>query len=246
MISILIKLIFNLMRWAVILSVVALIFHTWTIRQVVKHTLSWQLGSPVEISSVKMDWKNTGFEIHGLEIGNPYHYGSGLMADIPLVIVSLDTTKIPAGIFRFRTVGLYLRNLNVIHSPRNGFNVMELKTIKKQSSSVPENIDAADSEHLSKVNARVMIDEFIISIGDITLVEALTGLQKEKHIKVNVQGQTFYNLSVPQDLVYVTVMLAMKKIGYNFAEDQVLQFLGAGGIAPVKTSLFEKIKKSFT
>ncbi|MGI6241580.1 MAG: hypothetical protein BWY44_00178 [Candidatus Omnitrophica bacterium ADurb.Bin292] len=244
MISALIKLIFNLIRWAVILSVVALIFHTWTIRQVVKHTLSWQLGAPVEIGSVKMDWKNTGFELHGLEIGNPYHYGSGLMADIPLVIVSLDATKIPAGVFRFRTVGLYLRKLNIIHSPGNGFNVMELKTIKKQSPSVHKNIAAADPEHL-KDNAQVVIDEFIISIGDIALVEALTGLQKEKHIKANIQGQTFHNVSVPQDLVYVTVMLAMKKIGYNFAEDQLRQFLGASVIAPAQTSLFEKIKKSF-
>lgn len=71
MISALIKLIFNLIRWAVILSVVALIFHTWTIRQVVKHTLSWQLGAPVEIGSVKMDWKIRDLSSTGLRLETP-------------------------------------------------------------------------------------------------------------------------------------------------------------------------------
>lgn len=227
MITAFIKLVFHLIRLAIILAVLGLIFHAWVLRQGLKAGLSWGLGAPVEIGSVKMDWKNTGFEVRDLEVGNPHHYPPGLLADIPLAIVSVDITKIPEGVLRLKAVGLSLRELVVTHIPGKGLNVMELKALKREKTS--GRLDAGSGSSRKRIGSktpRVMIDEFIVSVGTITFVESVGTIQKEKRIKAGIQGQTFYDLAGPEDMAYVVVTLALKKSGYGFSANALSGFSG--------------------
>ena len=127
------KLIFGLIRLAFFLIIFIVIFHTWVIKQAITFSLSHQLGADVSIRSVKMDWKNTGFEVQGLEIGNPYSFPRGTLANIPIVIVSVDLPGISKGVFRLKTVGINIRELQVMNVSQKGLNVLALKPLQKSS-----------------------------------------------------------------------------------------------------------------
>lgn len=100
MIKGLFQFIFGLIRLVFFLAIFLVIFHTWAIKQALTLSLSYSLGADVSIQTVKMDWKNTGFEIQGLEIGNPYSFPKGVLADIPLAIVSIDLSWNPCFFIR--------------------------------------------------------------------------------------------------------------------------------------------------
>ncbi len=226
----------------IILLVAALIFHTWAIKQVVRVSLQWGLGAPVTIEKVKMDWKITGFEVHNLEIGNPYHYPPGLLADIPLAIISVDISKLPVGILKFKTVGFKLRELVVMHAPGQGINVMELKPLKKNTGGRREGERTDPKEKKSSGGPRIRIDEFILSVDTITFSESVGTMKKHKKINANIAGASFYNLQGADDLAYIVASLAMRKLGFAFFDDRLQRFFGDQEIPASKSGFFDKIK----
>jgi len=127
------KLVFSLIRLTFFIALFVAIFHTWVIKQALTLSLSHQLGADVSIRNVKMDWKNTGFEVQGLEIGNPYSFPRGILANIPLVIVSVDLPGMTQGVLRLKTVGIDLRELQVMNVSQKGLNLLALKPLQKSN-----------------------------------------------------------------------------------------------------------------
>ena len=221
------KFAFGLMRLAFLLVILAAIFHTWVIRQALTFSLSYQLGADVSIRSVKMDWKNTGFEVQGLEIGNPYSFPKGILANIPLMIVSVDLLAIPDGVFRLKTVGVDLRELQVINVSQKGLNLLALKSLQKSdgersSSSSRE----AVGTQIKKNGPQVMIDELIFSIGDISYLDTSGPSLRQTHYRVGIRGATYYNIHGTQDVIAIVVGEALKKMGFGYLETQFQKFQG--------------------
>jgi len=214
------KFIFGLVRLAFFLLIFVVIFHSWVIRQVLTFSLSYQLGADVSVQSVKMDWKNTGFEVQGLEIGNPYSFPRGTLANIPLVIISVDLPSIPQGILRLKAVGIDLRELQVMNVPQKGLNLLALKPLQKSSdertASSPEGIQARNK----KLVPDLMIDELIFSIGDISYLDMSGPSLKQNRYRAGIRGATYYNIRGTQDVTAILVGETLKKMGFGYLEAQ--------------------------
>lgn len=212
-------LIFGLIRLAFLLVIVTVIFHTWAIKQIITFTLSYQLGADVSIQNVKMDWKNTGFEVQGLEIGNPYSFPRGILADIPLVIISVDLPSIPRGVLRLKTVGFDLRELQVMNVPQKGLNLLALKPLQKSNEERSSSREVVRTK-IKKYTPEVMIDELIFSIGDISYLDTSGASLKQNRYRTGIRGATYYNIRGTQDVTAIVVGEALKKMGFGYLEAQ--------------------------
>lgn len=252
MIKGLFKLIFSLIRICVLALVVLLIFHTWTIKQMLKISLVWSLGAEVSIESVKMDWKNTGFEVHGLKIMNPPTVPPGLLADIPLAIVSVDMPELLHRKLHLKTVGINLKALWVSYYPGMGLNVTGLKPLKKEDAQDEPSRSAMETNRkINKYMPKVAINELILSVGDIIFLESAGSIQKHKTIHVGVQGATYYDLEGISDIVYAIVAPALKKLGFSLVSDQLKRFgLDYAKLGSVQSSnasgFLERLKSVFS
>lgn len=218
------KLIFGLIRLAILVIILAVIFHTWIIQQIVTLSLSYQLGADVSVQSVKMDWKNTGFEMQGLEIGNPYSFPRGTLADIPLVIVSVDLASIPKGILRFKTLGFDLRELQVMNVSQKGLNLLDLKPLQRSSEERSSPSKEAVQTQIKKFIPEVIIDELIFSIKDISYLDTSGPSLKQNRYRAGIRGATYYNIRGTQDVTAIVVGEALKKMGFGYLEAQFKKF----------------------
>lgn len=212
--------IFGLVRLAFFLVLIGLIFHTWVIKQTVTLALSYQLGAEVSARGVKMDWKNTGFEIQGLEIGNPYDFPRGLLADIPLVIVSADLPSVFRGVLRLKTVGIDVRGLQVMNVPQKGLNILALKSLQRSSEERTSASRAAIEAKMKKYMPAVSIDELILSVGDIKYLDMSGPSLRQSHYKAGIRGATYYNICTTHDLIAILVGETLKKMGLGYLEAQ--------------------------
>jgi len=229
------KFLFGLFRLAIILLVLILVFHTWVIKQVIIFSMSYQLGADVSIQNIKMDWKNTGFEIQGLEIGNPYSFPKGRIADIPLVIVSADLTSIPEGKLRLKGLGVDLRELQVMNVSRKGLNVLELKIFQKSKEERSASSDRTGSgQHMPEL----IIDEFVFSIGEIRYLDTSGPSLKETHFNAGIRGATYYDIRGTQDVVVILIGEALKKMGFGYLESQFQRLPGKAVSSISKKSNF--------
>ncbi|MFA7255132.1 MAG: hypothetical protein WC133_03420 [Candidatus Omnitrophota bacterium] len=240
------KLIFGLIRLAFFLVLLMVIFHTWAIKQALTFTLSYQLGADVSIQNVKMDWKNTGFEVQGLEIGNPYSFPRGILADIPLVIISVDLPSISQGVLRLKTVGFDLRELQVMNVPQKGLNVLELKPLKKSNEERSSSREAVRTQ-IKRYTPEVMIDELIFSIGDISYLDTTGASMKQNRYRAGIRGATYYNIRGTQDMTAIVVGEALKKMGLGYLESQFKNLQSRAVSSAVKKSgLFGRVMEALS
>jgi len=221
------KLVFGLIRLTLFLVILALIFHTWVIKHALIFSLSYQLGADISIQSVKMDWKNTGLELQGLEIGNPYGFPKGTLADIPLVIVLLDLPSIPQGFLRLKALGFDLRELQVMNVSKKGLNILALKPLQRddaEGASSP--LKEAAQKQIRKYTPPVSIDELIFSIGDIRYVDMSGPTLKQTRYKAEIRGATYYDIRGTEDVTIIVATEALKKMGFAYLTSQIQRIQG--------------------
>lgn len=213
MIKGLFQFIFGLIRLAFFVAILALIFHTWAIRQLLGLSLSYVLGADVSIQEVKMDWKNTGFEAHGIEIGNPYSFPKDRMARIPLLIISVDVPAIAQGRAHLKTVGFNLQELQVMNAPRQGLNVLALKPLQKAKES--------EGPSPSGRGGFFSIDELIFSVGELVYLDMTSGSVKRNVFRAGIRGATYYDIQGTEDVVVIVATEALKKMGFSYLNTQL-------------------------
>ncbi len=220
-----IKSIFKLISWVIRLSFLLIIFvaifHTWVIKQALTFSMSYQLGADISIREVKMDWKNTGFEIRGLEISNPYKFSRGLLADIPLAIVSVDMPSLTQGHgLRLKTLGFNLRELTVINVPPKGLNILALKPFDKSETGKASPSRKAVERSVEKYAPRLTVDELIFSINDILYVDMSGPTMQQRRFDAGIRGATYYDVGGAEDIVLIVVNEALKKLGFGYLKSQ--------------------------
>jgi hypothetical protein len=243
MIKGLFKLIFGLIRLTFFVAIFVLIFHTWVIKQVLTLSLSYRLGADVSIQNVKMDWKNTGFEVQGLEIGNPYAFPRGTLADVPLVIVSVDLPSIAKGTLRLKTVGFDLRELEIMNAAQKGLNLLALKPMQKgdEGRSGTSSREAVRRQ-IRKYTPEVMVDELIFSIGDITYLDMSGPSVRQNRFRAGIRGATYYNIRGADDITAIVVTEALKKAGLGYLQTQFQSYTSSG---MKKSGLLNKVMDAF-
>lgn len=242
--------IFGLIRLVFFIAIFVIIFHTWVIKQVLTFSLSHQLGADVAIQAVKMDWKNTGFEVHGLEIGNPYSFPRGTLADIPLVIVSVDLPSLSQGAIKLKALGFDLRELQVMNVPQKGLNVLALKVLQKKeeegSEALPRQVVR---DQIKKYTPTVMINELVFSIGDISYLDMSGPSLKQNRYRAGIRGATYYDVRGTEDVVGIVASESLKKMGMGYLGVQLQKLQGryleekTGGILG---KAFSALKETFS
>lgn len=230
------KLVFGLIRLGFFFVLFIVIFHTWAIKQAITLTLSYQLGADVSIQNVKMDWKNTGFEVQGLEIGNPYSFPRGILANVPMVIVSVDLPGIVAGELRLKTVGIDLRELQVMNAPQKGLNILALKCLQRSSEERTASSRETAQTQVKKYIPELTIDELIFSIGEITYLDMSGPSLKQNRYQAGIRGATYYNVRGTQDVIVILVGETLKKMGFSYIEEQFQKLQGRAISSAVKKS----------
>jgi hypothetical protein len=242
MIKGLFNLIFGLLRLAIFLLLFLVIFHGWVIKQAVTFSLGHQLGADVSIQGVKMDWKNTGFELQGLEVGNPYDFPRGTLARMPLVIVSVDLPGITKGVFRLKALGIDLRELQVINAPRKGLNILALKPLQKSAEEQNSSAEKAMSAEIRKWAPELIIDELILSVGEISYLDTTGPSLRRNSYQAEIRGATYYDIRGTQDVVAIVTQEVLKKMGMGFLETQYKKFQeGVSSSASKKSGLLSKV-----
>ena len=219
------QLIFGLIRLTFFLAIFCLIFHTWAIKQALKFGLSYNLGADVSIQEVKMDWKNTGFEVRGLEIGNPSSFPQGTLAKIPLLIVSMDMSGLTQGIIHLKAVGFDLRELQVMNAAQHGLNILDLKPMKKNKEAESSSREADRSSPRGSA-PKVIIDELVFSVGDISYQDMSGSSLRQSRYHAGIRGATYYDLRSVNDVTVIVVSEALKKMGFGYLEAQLRKIQG--------------------
>ncbi|MFH0984721.1 MAG: hypothetical protein V1882_04220 [Candidatus Omnitrophota bacterium] len=236
------KFIFGLLRLAIFLLLLLVIFHGWVIKQAVILSLGYQLGADVSVQSVKMDWKNSGFEIQGLEIGNPYDFPKGTLARIPLLIVSVDLPSIPKGVFRLKALGIDLREMQVINASRKGLNILALKPLQKSAEEQKSSSEKAVMAQIRKRAPELIIDELILSVGEISYLDTSGPALRRNSYQAGIRGATYYDIRGIQDVVAIVVQEVLKKMGMGYLETQFEKFQSRSiPTAAKKSGLFSKV-----
>lgn len=232
------KFIFGLIRLIFFLAVFVIIFHTWVIKQAITFSLSHQLGADVSMRNVKMDWKNTGFEVQGLEIGNPYDFPRGILADIPLVIVSVDLPSIPQGVLRLKTLGIDIRELQVMNVSRKGLNILAVKPLQNSNEERSSPAREAAQMRIKKYVPEAVIDELIFSIGDIRYLDTSGPSLRQNQYHAGIRGATYYNIRGTQDVIAIMAGEALKKMGLGYLETQFQKLQNLSSSSGAKKSSF--------
>jgi len=196
------------------------------IKQALTFSLSYQLGADVSIQNVKMDWKNTGFEVQGLEIGNPYSFPKGTLADIPLVIISVDIPSISKGVLKLKTVGFDLRELQVMNAPKQGLNLLALKPLQKSNEESISPSREGERTGIKRGALQIMVEELIFSIGDISYLDMSGPSLKQNRYHAGIRGATYYDIRGTQDITVIVVTEALKKMGFGYLESQLEKLQG--------------------
>lgn len=233
------QLISGIFRLAFFLILFAVIFHSWVIKQILTYSLSYTLGADVLIQEVKMDWKNTGFEVRGLDILNPYGFPKDRLADIPLAIVSVDVDGLLRGRLHLKTVGFNLRELQVMNAPKQGLNVLALKPIQRAKEG--DDLPPARPGPRTQGGGRGLgfsIDELIFSVGDIRYLDMRSGVKKQSSFRADIQGATYYDIRGTDDMVVIVATEALKKMGFVLLSAQLQKIQSRYLSTPVNSESF--------
>jgi len=233
------KFIFGLIRLAFFLLLFIAIFHTWVIKQAITFSLSYQLGADVSIRNVKMDWKNTGFEVQGLEIGNPYSFPRGTLANIPLVIVSVDLPGFSKGVLRLKTVGIDLRELQVMNVSRKGLNLLALKPLQESKEERSSVFSRGRSNADQKIYARDSDRRAYFFRGGHQLFGCERPFLKAKSLPGRDPRRDLLQHSGTQDVVAIMAGEALKKMNFGYLEAQLQKFRSGSVLPePAKRAVF--------
>ncbi|HNX67918.1 MAG TPA: hypothetical protein PLL75_00550 [Candidatus Omnitrophota bacterium] len=247
MIKGLFQLVFGVVRLAFFLVIFLIIFHAWAIKQAIKFSLSYQLAADVAIQEVKMDWKNSGFEVRGLEIGNPYSFPKGVLADIPLTIVSLDVPSLMQGRgLRLKTLGFNIKELQVMNVPQKGLSLLALKPLQgdNEESEAGSSAKAAVKQQMQKFSPRLVIDELIFSLGEITYISMNGPTMQQNRFRAGIRGATYYNIRGTEDIAVIVVGEALKKMGFGYLEAQLQNLQGRSFVSKGQSNNF--LNKAFS
>ena len=224
MIKGLFNLIFGVIRLAIVLAIFIAIFHTWVIQQALTYSISYQLGADVSIRQVKMDWKNTGFEVRDLEIGNPYSFPKEVLADIPLAIVSIDMPSLTQGRgLRIKTLAFDLRELRVMNIPQKGLNILALKPLQN-SENEKSSSQTAVRRQVDKYAPPLTVDELIISLGDILYINMSGPTMQQRKFHAGIRGATYYDIRGSEDIIGIIANEALKRIGLGYLNAKLQKF----------------------
>lgn len=203
------RFLFGVIKLCLVLIVLTLVFHSFTLKYILKYPLSISVGAEVSINEASIDWKHSGFLVKGIRIENPINFPKGTMVEIPYLSAEIDFTKLIKKTICFRRLEVDFREIHIVRMVNGGINLLDLKPMKE--STVKE--DAAF--------LKFEIETFIISLDDIIYTDLTNALFDQKRIYVGMNKAVYNNIFGLQDLYIFIVGEAIKRVGVSYLESGI-------------------------
>jgi hypothetical protein len=213
------KALFGLIKLAILLIVLALIFHNYAARKALAFYLQSALGAPVEIQSAQVDLLGSKAFFRNILIKNSEDFPEGHIAKIPYLLVDLDFAAFSDGRLHFEKIEVDLGDFQILRNADGRVNWLNLKII--------QNAQQKPSEAVSPQKG-AKIDHFIVTLRKGTYRD-LSKSGPPRTIILEMESQDYMNVHTLEDMVMVISWEAMKRMG--------LEKLGAGVLDQIRQDL---------
>lgn len=211
------KALFGLIKFALLVCVLALVFHNYAARFALSFYLKTALGVPVEIDSAQVDLLGSKAFFRNIVIQNPPDFPEGHVAKISYLLVDLDFAAFSDGRLHFEKIEADIGDFQILRAPNGRVNWLNLKVIQ----------DVQQKKEPSKQKG-AKIDHFIVTLRKGTYRD-LTRNVPPRLIVLEVENQDYLNVHTLKDMVGVVSWEAMKRMG--------LEKLGAGVLDQIREDL---------
>lgn len=234
------KSIFRFIRFALVVIVLALVFHNWTLKTLLSLSLRLGLGTPVDIEEAHLDFFNQKVTFEGILIKNPAGFQHGILAEIPKITLDFDGAALQQGRIHLRQAGIEIENLRIVRALGGKMNLLGLKVFRPSG-------HQEKKENSSAGPPVFQMDKVFISLERVTYTDlsGATPLQQSFHLGIH--DAVLDNKPDLEAVVEAIVQESIRAGGLQKALDEAIRSFGLRNWLPEKNgwrNLVAKVKES--
>ena len=183
---------------ALVLTAVFLVCHIWFHVLAAKY-LSSRLGAPVNIDFAHLNVLNSHAELRGVRILNPKPFPKGVLAVISKIEIDMDADKLLKGKIHFHFVDVDMKELRILKTKDQGFNIVALKPFREQV------------EYVSKDT----VDQLVLSLGKAIVTDLTQSRPVQRVFDMNQAGVIYSNVGGINDSLKLISWQILSSIKYE-------------------------------
>ncbi len=196
------KLIFGMIKLALLLIVLGLVFHNWTARHVFSAYMRYSLGTPVTIQEARIDFMSSRVLFRDMTMENPADFPSGVMAKIPYLFLDVDLGALLDGKMRFKSIEADISELHLMRHKDGRINWLSLKGMK--------NLGAAEDPASGKV---APVREFIFTLRRATYRDFGRTIVAAQNFNLYIDKMRFQDLKTVQEIAFIVSRETLSRVG---------------------------------
>ena len=233
--------IFKFIRLTLLVIVLALIFHNWTLKFLFSLGLRLGLGAPIDIEVAHLDFFDQKLTLEGILIKNPAGFPRGIMAEIPKVSIAFDAAELQERRLHFREAAIEIEELRIMRSAGGGMNLLGLKVFK--SSGGPKRTEPPGAGP-----PLLRTDKVILSLNRITYTDLSGPNPLQQSFRLGIQNAVLDNHPDLEAVVETIVQEAVHAAGLEKTLDDAIRSFGLRNWISEKNSgwksLVAKVKEA--
>jgi hypothetical protein len=210
--------IWSFIKLCFLLIILGLIFHNFTAKLILKQTLQYQLGVPVEIQDAKVDLLGSKVTFQNIYLKNPDHFPAGFLARIPKLFLDWKWDAVRDGKFHLDALELDIQELRVIRNAEGQLNLLSLKVFEPNQKTEEELQMERD---LNKQRFHIGLLTISLRRGTYTDLAGDAPIQRSTEIGMN--NQTFRDIESLGDVVEIIAQRAVARLGLGAVLDQSIE-----------------------
>lgn len=233
------KSIFRFIRTSLIVFVLAIIFHNWTLKTLFSIGLRLGLGAPVDIEAAHLDFFNQRVTFEGILIKNPSGYQHGILAEIPKIKVDFDGAALQQGRLHFREVAVEIEELRIMRMQGGKMNLLGLKVFRSSG-------NRQRPETAGNGPARFQTDAVAISLNRVTYTDLSGPNPLQQSFQLGIRNAILGNKPDLEAVVEAIVQEAIHAASLEKVLEEAIRSFGLRNWLPDKTgwkSLVAKVKE---
>ena len=231
------KTLFKWIKTLLILTVLAVVFHNWTLKTVLSFALQLGLGAPVEIEAAHLDLFSGQMTFEGILIKNPNGFPRGILAEIPKIVLDFNPSEIQEGRLHLRQAAVEIAELRIVRVAANRMNLLSLKVFSPSSKSpAPPPINR-------KEPARFQMDRVSVSLDRVTFTDLSGPSPVQQSFRLGIRNAILENSPSLGDVVEAVVGQSIRSAGLEKVLDEAIRSFGLRNWLPEKNSWRDALEK---
>lgn len=235
------KSIFKIIKLTLVVLILAVIFHNWTLKNLLSLGLRLGLGTPVDIEAAHLDFFTQRVSFEGILIKNPAGFQHGILAEIPRITLDFNGSELQHGRLHLREAAVEIEDLRIIRAAGGKMNLLGLKVF--QTGKKPKEASAGKDGGPPPFR----MDRALISLNRVTYTDVSGPNPIQQSFRLGIQKAALEN---PPDLAAIVEAIAQEAVqaaGLQKVLDEAIRSFGLRNWLPEKAgwkSLAAKLKES--